>query len=212
MKAWRVLPVALIAMLFCTRASAGVEGTPLAQCPDYKGDRYPYVASITWSVNCFLQAIYDKNSSVIVALADAARCIDVVHCINGLDETVVPFIYGPPKYRIKKSAHELITKAEYVLVKFEQHDNATLGVTFIPRPGKSSVKMDEGWTRDFFDCNFAYDDQRAVWVVNGFCSAGGDGTFGIVDEETNKFITEPVIDLTASDAQMPLMIWKPRKK
>jgi len=207
-----VAVLALVSLLGGSRAVSAqdLDGTPLASCANYEKN-HPLVSDLSWSVNCLLQAIYDGDKRAIVALAPAERCEPKVGCdAEGiLDEATSEFIFGfkdtGKVWKDVDAVQTVLRRSSHILVTYSLYLPNEVHVRLIPRPGKDSTHRGPGFNRDYFACFFRYDNDSAIWVVDGsFCTLGTDR---YVDESNY----EEVIDLTGNDsASLPVMTWKPR--
>lgn len=198
-----------IALLVHTPAHAqDLDGTALVACPAYEKDS-PIVSDLAWTVNCFLQAIYDENKNVFLEFDNSARCRSETSCDGALDVHTSELVFGldgsdkSPWNQLSVSGR--FKRAKSIMVEYYFFDDFA-EVTFILQPSKKSVRLRDGIHRDFFRCRFQYNAERKIWEVSG-------PVFGF---ETDRYIGDgqdphEIIDLTGNDSVLPPMIWKPKK-
>ena len=197
----RILSLAFIALTFCSFGTARAQSfddTPLASCPGYGA--HPIVSDLNWSVNCFLQALYDKNIAIAVALATLARCLpsDPDACIGGvIDEPARNFFFGGSNPG--RSLHDLVAGTNSVVVTYEPADSGVV-VTFLVKPEKSKVNVVQGFMVDYFACDFAFDDAKQIWLLDGICR------LDVVDVDESL-----VVDMSGAASDLPAMLWRPKK-
>lgn len=206
----RILLCAIAAICFFY-GHAQAQNVKLENCPGYDG-AHPVVSDVTWSANCLLQAIYEKNKNVIAALSPEARCTTMAPCDGPLDEDTSRFIFGPvdPRYGLK-SMFEMIAKAKSVTVAFNRDYGDIMNVLFIPRPGKKKDTPSGGWMSAFFACDFKLDDETGIWkVVTGFCSSESDVFSGGGEDEAAP-LKEIMLDFESPSSDLPIVVWKAKK-
>jgi len=216
MKKWGALFFVLGGLLFSTFAHAQyVEAppvpylgdTPAGSCPGRTGG---YASELSWTINCFLQAVLDKNKDVIAQLSTFARCLEKHPCDGVLNMDTSQFIFGPQLPYYKNTLYDLISKAKSITITFDPR-NDSVAVFFFPRPGKAKDTLSNGWMKSFFACFFFYDKQQGIWMMSDLCADETDVFTGSEDESA-KYLETTTIDLNGGDSTFPIMIWKPRKK
>jgi hypothetical protein len=202
---WMLFGIALFTRI--PAHAQDLDGSPLASCPAYEKDS-PVVSNLAWSVNCFLQAIYDENKNVFLEFDNSARCQSETSCDGALDAYTSELVFGlngsnkAPGNKLAVSAR--FKRAKSIMVAYYFFDDFA-EVTFIIQPSKKSVRLKDGIYRDFFRCRFRYNAERKIWEVAG-------PVFGF---ETDRYIGDgqdprEIIDLTGKDSELPPMIWKPK--
>lgn len=120
----KILCLALIALALSCLSSAraqGLEGTPLTSCPGYIAD-HPIVSELSWSVNCFLDAIHKKDRALAVAIAPYAKCDpqEPDYCFEGVEATASGHFFGEgPSV---SSLYTLLTGTDSAIVTFATNE------------------------------------------------------------------------------------------
>jgi len=189
-----------------------VHTSPLLACPDY-GLGYPLVSDLSWSINCFLQSVFDGNKAVIAELAPAAGCWMSCDSEGILDIVASEFLFGfkDTGKRYASSPNDalqiILKRSSHVLVTYARGNNGAVEVRLIPRPGKASVRREDGWSVDFFVCDFEFDPKRSIWAVKEpFCLL-----------ETDSYVTNQnareIVDLNGNgNESQPVLTWRPRAR
>jgi hypothetical protein len=206
------IAIALISLSLSLAGNAhahDIEGTALTSCPGYAKDDAG-VSQLSWTVGCFLQAIKDRNKSIIAALSEDARCYEPEPCDGAMSENNSIMLFGSPSDPdAGAEIPRMLDQATFVNIfpRFED-DRYSVEVLFAPRPGPSKIDARIRYFKDrkWFICGFYFDAMRGIWVVwDKFCHFETE----FVDPREDR--NAPPFDLDGNGQSVPYMVWKPRK-